>query len=127
MSEVKSEFKAHVLSIVASIPLGKVMYYGQIAQLLGKTARSIGFILTGLTEKETASYPWYRVVAKDGWISALKLGERGVLQRKLLEEEGYLIVEDRVDLNQHLWLLAGISQDEDRVAGYASFIEGLKR
>jgi len=126
MSEQK-QFKIAIMNIVKSIPEGKVMYYGQIADMVGTTARIVGFIMNGLQKDEMNEVPWYRVVAKDGFISSLKLGDKGHLHTKLLKQEGYKIEEDKVDMNEHLWLLAGIHHKEDRVEEYAHFIECLKR
>lgn len=122
-----SELKRQVLQTVQAIPEGKVMYYGQIAEMIGTSPRIVGFIMNGLTESETQQVPWYRVVAKDGYISSFKLGQKGILQKSILEKEGYRIVDDRVDMNQHLWLFAGIERLEDKVEQYSLFIEGAKR
>ncbi|MDX1920736.1 MAG: MGMT family protein [Candidatus Caenarcaniphilales bacterium] len=119
--------KGAVLKVVSQIPEDKVMYFGQIADMVGSHARLVGFILTGMNEEEMKTYPWYRVVAKDGYISSLKLGVKGLLQKNLLEREGYKLLGDKVDMNEHLWLLAGINHLEDKVSDYEGFIEGLKR
>jgi methylated-DNA-protein-cysteine methyltransferase-like protein len=112
---------------VSQIPEGKVMYFGQIADMVGTTARVTGFVMTGMNEVEMQQLPWYRVVAKDGFISSIKLGAKGILQKQLLEKEGYKIAENTVDMNEHLWILAGINHSEDLAEDYATFIEGLKR
>ncbi len=125
---MKTELKEAVLHIVSQIPQGKVMFYGQIADMVGSEARTIGFILTGLSEPEMQTVPWYRVVAKDGYISSFKLGEKGIFQRQLLEQENYEIdPKNKVNMNIHLWLFAGIQRLEDKVEPYETFIEGLKR
>ncbi|MDX1917807.1 MAG: MGMT family protein [Candidatus Caenarcaniphilales bacterium] len=123
-----TDLKKAVLEIVSKIPAGKVMYYGQIADMIGITARQVGFIMNGLTPCETNQYPWYRVVAKDGYISTFKLGERGFRHKEILEKEGYLLKEDHVDMNQHLWLFAGIDHPGDpEVQQFSVLIEQLKR
>jgi methylated-DNA-protein-cysteine methyltransferase related protein len=126
-TNINSQLKPAVLATVASIPKGKVMYYGQIAELVGTTARIAGFVMNGLTEQEMRQVPWHRVVAKDGYISSLKLGEKGYLQKSILEQEGYKIIDDRINMNEHLWLFAGIQRLEDKVEQYSLFIEGAKR
>jgi methylated-DNA-protein-cysteine methyltransferase related protein len=83
-----TERKQRVLDAVSQIPPGKVTSYGKIANMSGATARTVGFILSGLTKEESKQYPWQRVVNREGFISSSKLGERGVLQEKLLQSEG---------------------------------------
>jgi len=126
-TDKKSYLKQAILSVVKSIPENKVMYYGQIADLVGTSPRIVGFIMNGLSKEEMELVPWQRVVAKDGYISSLKLGPKGNLHKKLLKKEGYIIDGDKVDMNEHLWLLAGINHLEHRVEEYADFIESLKR
>jgi methylated-DNA-protein-cysteine methyltransferase-like protein len=125
--KTNSELKKAIFSIVSQIPEGKVMYFGQIADMVGTTARVTGFVMTGMNEVEMQQLPWYRVVAKDGFISSIKLGAKGILQKQLLEKEGYKIAENTVDMNEHLWILAGINHSEDLAEDYATFIEGFKR
>lgn len=98
-----SEFKARVIEFVRQIPEGKLVYFGLIAAQVGGTAQSVGWILTGLTPEESVGVPWHRVVAKSGYISALKLGEKGRLQKILLREEGFEIIDDRVDVFANIW------------------------
>ncbi|USN54469.1 MAG: hypothetical protein H6765_08085 [Candidatus Peribacteria bacterium] len=44
--------------------------------------------------------PWWRVVAKSGYISALKLGDRGWKQIQLLEQEEIWVVNNYVDMKE---------------------------
>jgi len=96
--------KKRVMNVVATIPANKVMYFGQIALACGTSARVVGWILSGLSDEECAAIPWYRVVAKNGYISSLKLGYKGVVQREKLMLEGYSVVGDTVDMSIHLWV-----------------------
>lgn len=124
---MQSSLKLAILQIVAQIPANKVMYFGQIADLVSTTARIVGFVLTGLSEEEMQKLPWYRVIAKSGYISSLKLGAKGILQKELLIKENYEIENDKVKMDKHLWLFAGINRLEDKVETYEEFIEQLKR
>lgn len=99
----KSELKQKVFNSVNKIPLGRVVYFGQIASQVGSNARTVGWILSGLTVAECELIPWYRVVSKSGYISSLKLGHKGLLQKQLLLKEGYTIAEDTVDMKKHLF------------------------
>ncbi len=124
---MQSSLKLAILQIVAQIPANKVMYFGQIADLVSTTARIVGFVLTGLSEEEMQKLPWYRVIAKSGYISSLKLGAKGILQKELLIKENYEIENDKVKMDKHLWLFAGINRLEDKVETYEEFIQQLKR
>lgn len=80
-----------VLKIVKLIPRGKIVSFGQIGNMINVNPRIVGFILTGMKKSEMSVYPWHRVVNRNGFISASKLGEKGILQKKLLEMEGLKI------------------------------------
>jgi methylated-DNA-protein-cysteine methyltransferase related protein len=98
-----TEFKKAVLEYVAKIPYGKVDYFSRISERVGGTARTVGWLLSGLSVEECDQVPWQRVVAKDGYISALKLGAKGIIQKQLLEDEGHMIIDDKVDIKSKLW------------------------
>lgn len=98
-----SEFKQKVIEYVRRVPESKLVYFGMIAEEVGGTAQTVGWLLSGLTAEECEGLPWHRVVAKNGYISALKLGDKGRLQKLLLEEEGFEIIDDRVDIKRFLW------------------------
>jgi alkylated DNA nucleotide flippase Atl1 len=117
--------KAQIIEIVNKIPHGKVMYFGQIGKLIvnqkqmemnqkpnkeqineqftGVSGQVVGFMLSGMPQEQWQLLPWHRVVAKDGYISSLKLGAKGLIQKQLLLEEGVTIVDDRVDMAIHLF------------------------
>lgn len=80
------EFRARVLDLVARIPPGRVMTYGQLALLAGGpgNARQVGFSMQGLAGSDL---PWQRVINAQGRVSTYKLGF-GDMQRALLEGEG---------------------------------------
>jgi alkylated DNA nucleotide flippase Atl1 len=99
----KSELKQKVFDTVNKIPLGGVVYFGQIASQVGSDARTVGWILSGMVVAEYDLIPWYRVVSKNGYISSLKLGHKGLLQKQLLLKEGYIIIEDCVDMKKDLF------------------------
>ena len=100
---MSTPFKNRVVDFVRLIPAGKLIYFGLIAEYVGGSAQSVGWVLTGLTPEESVGVPWHRVVAKNGYISALKLGSKGRLQKILLEEEGFEVQGDRVDVMGNLW------------------------
>ena len=87
-------FKKRVLAIVSRIPKGSVMSYGEVAARAGSpgAARAVG---SSMAQNVDPTIPCHRVVRSDG-----KIGEynRGGISRKkqLLQDEGLLIVGDRV-------------------------------
>ena len=91
-----------IYRIVRGIPAGRVMTYGQIGQLIGCTARTVGFAMAAL--HGTSDVPWQRVINSQGKVSPRLNGEGNVLQRDLLEMEGVLFDHrERVDLEQRRW------------------------
>jgi len=102
-----SEFFQRVYEMVARIPRGKVVTYGQIAAALGapRQARTVGWALH--SAPEWLDIPWHRVVNRSGGISTRHtIGELSI-QRGLLEDEGIVFNEDgRLDLKRYRW--AGI-------------------
>lgn len=83
MSEPK--FKDKVQKIVASIPEGQVMSYGDIAALAGspRAARQVGQI----AHYGDPDLPWQRVVKKGGYMAGGFPGGMGA-QQAMLEAEG---------------------------------------
>lgn len=96
-----SNFKSQVYELVAQIPKGKVMTYGQIAVLCGhpRAARIVG----GIAHFGDLELPWQRVVKKDG---SLAEGYPGGTEghKAALELEGIDVSQDyRVDVESLLW------------------------
>lgn len=95
--------KTRVLALVAQIPAGRVMTYGQLALLAGQpgAARQVGYLMNGLLEGN--DLPWQRVINAQGGISTDKLGF-GDIQRGLLTNEGIeLDASGKCDLGQYQW------------------------
>ncbi|MCK5786122.1 MAG: methylated-DNA--[protein]-cysteine S-methyltransferase [Candidatus Sabulitectum sp.] len=85
------DFFKRVHVIVAGIPRGSVMTYGQIASIAGnpRASRAVGYALRA-TPSGT-ELPWHRVVNSKGRISfreTLQGDDDRSLQRVLLEGEG---------------------------------------
>jgi alkylated DNA nucleotide flippase Atl1 len=100
-----SLLKQAVFEIANLIPKGKVVYYGQVAELVVAyydmfvTAQVIGWTLSGMkNQAEFQTIPWQRIVTKGGTIATHKLGLQGSVQQKLLEEEGIVFVENAIDM-----------------------------
>jgi alkylated DNA nucleotide flippase Atl1 len=97
-----SKIKSQIVKIVNNIPEGKVMNFGMIGEIIGISGQVVGFMLSGMPQSEWGALPWHRVVAKDGYISSLKLGAKGLLQKQLLLNESVEIIEDHVNMSKHL-------------------------
>ncbi|MBM7588161.1 methylated-DNA-protein-cysteine methyltransferase-like protein [Bacillus pakistanensis] len=82
-----TSFTKRVLEIIAHIPSGKVMTYGQIAKLAGspRGARQVVRILHSMSQKY--KLPWHRVINSKGQIG-IKDEELFLVQKLSLESEG---------------------------------------
>ncbi|WP_201007149.1 MGMT family protein [Pseudomonas cichorii] len=85
------------------IPEGKVVSYGQLADLagLGRAARWVGRTLSQLPEG--TSLPWHRVLGAGGRLSLPAGSISGDEQRARLRAEGLTIRNNRVDMQRHGW------------------------
>ncbi len=94
--------------LVRQVPRGKVVTYGQIAQMLPAPAEMDLQTYKALSSRWVGSamaacpadVPWQRVINAQGKISARPGAQR---QRQLLEEEGIVFVKDKVDLKVYQW------------------------
>ena len=95
------QFRDRVYKIVAQIPRGRVVTYGQVAALGGRprAARIVG----GIAHWGDQSLPWQRVVHKDGSLAA---GYPGGVEghKQVLEAEGIRVSKDyKVDIERLKW------------------------
>lgn len=101
---VDREFKQRVESIVASIPKGRVMTYGQLAALAGnpRAARIVG----GIAHFGDPELPWQRVVNKRGGLASGYPGGR-LGHKTHLEAEGIKVSgsagEYYVEIEKLIW------------------------
>jgi methylated-DNA-protein-cysteine methyltransferase related protein len=96
-------YREKVYEIVRQIPNGRVMTYGQIAEMLSKnyTARTVGYVMHAA---ETQKVPWQRVINSKGSCSTGKILLPYNVQQKLLEEEGVVFKENGCcDLKIYRW------------------------
>ncbi|MDT8861248.1 MGMT family protein [Alkalihalobacillus sp. MEB130] len=91
-------FTERVLKIILHIPKGKVMTYGQVANLAGspKAARQVVRILHSMSKKH--QLPWHRLVNSKGEIS-IKNEELLFIQKMSLEAEEVKVENDKVNLD----------------------------
>ncbi len=95
-------FFEQVWALVATLPRGRVLTYGQVAALLGvpRGARAVGWALRALPEPLARRTPWHRVVGAGGRLSPRASGHERE-QRRRLRAEGVTFRGERVDLVRH--------------------------
>jgi methylated-DNA-protein-cysteine methyltransferase related protein len=85
-----------ILQCVESIPPGRVMTYGDVAEYVGSRApRLVGRVLA----EDGGTVPWYRVLHADGTFAHHLRDE----QRQLLIAEGVRVRDGRVDVRAYRW------------------------
>ena len=96
-------YRERVYQIVRRIPRGRVMTYGQLAEILGEgyTPRTVGFVMHASADKT----PWHRVINAQGACSTGKVVLPQDKQQRMLEAEGVLFNKSgRCDLEKYLWI-----------------------
>lgn len=104
-------YRERVFEIVRQIPEGRVMTYGQIAEILGEnyTPRTVGFVMNS-AEKDV---PWQRVINAQGACSTGHIILPVNLQQQMLESEGVAFNEKgRCDLNKYRWQPESIEEEK---------------
>jgi methylated-DNA-protein-cysteine methyltransferase-like protein len=90
-SKAFARIRTEVIRLVGLIPPGKFTTYGSIAIHMNVMARHVAFVMSQLTEEESATLPWHRLVARDGRISPNMPLATAKLQRRRLRSEGMKI------------------------------------
>ncbi len=102
MSRVDAEFKERVYALVAQIPAGRFMTYGQLAALCGepRAAWEVGQI----AHNGPTGLPWQRVVNKGGGLAVGWPNGGQSAHRAVVEAEGVEVSDDyRVDIARLQW------------------------
>ncbi len=86
-----ARIRAEVVRLVALIPEGRFTTYGSIAIHMNVIPRHVATTLSHLTEEESATLPWHRVVGANARISPNMPGASARRQRRLLKAEGLKI------------------------------------
>ena len=103
MVKENPKYRERVYAIVRRIPPGRVMTYGQIAELLGDgyTPRTVGFCMHSSPE----GTPWHRVMNAQGKTSTGRIVLPFDKQQRMLEQEGVVFDKNaRCDLQTFLWI-----------------------
>jgi|SRR6185369_11244454 len=112
----ETSYRERVYDLVRQIPRGRVMTYGQIAEILGEgyTARTVGYVMHGADSEKV---PWQRVINAQGKCSTAKMTLPVNLQQSILESEGVKFdPKGKCDLGSVLWLPEGTATDDDQPA-----------
>jgi methylated-DNA-protein-cysteine methyltransferase-like protein len=108
-----SNFSERIEALVAQIPPGRVMTYGQLAALCGnaRAARIVG----GIAHFGNPDLPWQRVVNKMGGLAAGYPGGRQS-HAEQLRSEGITVSEDmRIDVLAVLWWPSNATDQQNQV------------
>jgi len=95
-------FRDKVYQLVADIPEGRVMTYGQVAALCGhpRAARVVGQV----AHFGPLDLPWHRVVNRHGGLARGYTGGGREAQKEYLEAEGIHIQDNyTVDVDNLVW------------------------
>ncbi|MCA0402706.1 MAG: MGMT family protein [Proteobacteria bacterium] len=103
MNNNRTEFSKKAIELIRSVPKGKVATYGLIARLAGnpQSSRRVGWLLHSSTQKY--ALPWQRIIKSDGKLSFPPDSVNFIMQKQLLEAEGIIVKNGRVNLKQFLW------------------------
>ncbi|OUR72183.1 cysteine methyltransferase [Methylophaga sp. 41_12_T18] len=95
------ELNELIWQVVAAIPYGRVLSYGQVAKSCGHPnhARYVGTTLKNLPKNTTL--PWYRVVNAKGEISFPVASEAYHRQLSLLEKEGIIFKNGKLSFTNY--------------------------
>ena len=93
--------QSQVLEYLLTIPRGKVVTYGQIAEALGcpGAARAVGNAVHKNPDGD--KYPCYKVVNSKGELSGRFAFGGIMIQQERLEADGIEVINNRVDLKKY--------------------------
>src|SRR5215210_8660926 len=112
-------YRERVYEIVREIPTGRVMTYGQIAEMLGEgyTPRTVGFVMHAADEATT---PWHRVINSQGACSTGRIVLPPDKQQRMLEAESVEFdARGRCNLGHYRWL-PDEAQEENKAEAQGS-------
>jgi methylated-DNA-protein-cysteine methyltransferase related protein len=90
------DFAEDVLALVETIPAGRVMSYGAIAECIGRGGpRQVGTVMA----RYGGAVPWHRVVTASGRV----VPGHEVQALRLLRAEGTPLRGDHVDMRRAAW------------------------
>ncbi|MCU0239494.1 MAG: MGMT family protein [Pyrinomonadaceae bacterium] len=113
MNVDEQSYREKVYEIVRQIPVGKIMTYGQIAEILGEgyTARTVGYVMHAASSQNV---PWQRVINSQGGCSTSKMTTPHNLQQNLLEQEGVIFNNEKCKLENYRWSPKGFADNDEQ-------------
>jgi methylated-DNA-protein-cysteine methyltransferase-like protein len=111
-TQESASYRERVFEIVRRIPKGRVMTYGQIAEILGEgyTPRTVGFVMHAADEETT---PWQRVINSQGACSTTRVILPRDKQQRMLEAEGVEFdARGKCELGRYRWTPEEFAQQE---------------
>lgn len=95
-----TDFQKKVYRKLKTVPVGKVVTYGQLARMVGrpKAARAIGWCMR--VNPDAPRTPCHRVVSSTGDLNGYSAPGGIDKKRQLLLDEGVEFIGSRVDLSQ---------------------------
>jgi methylated-DNA-protein-cysteine methyltransferase-like protein len=100
------KFKERVYRVVADIPPGRVMTYGQVAELAGSpgAARAVGSAMARNPRPGSGPgrVPCHRVVKSDGSLGGFSSKEGPPEKKRLLEKEGIGFKSGKIKKNRYI-------------------------
>lgn len=104
MSEPKALTKEQrIWQVCLTIPEGKVVSYGQLADLAGLPGRARLAGRAMRTAPKEMALPWYRVLGAGGKISLPKDSPGYREQQYRLRKEGVEVNGSRINMNRYQW------------------------
>lgn len=93
------EWAKKVWKVVLDIPAGHVLTYGEVARLSGlpRAARRVSQAMSWAPK--TLAVPWHRVINAQGKIAIPEDSPWHQKQKELLQEEGVVFLNGKVDLD----------------------------
>ena len=93
--------KKRMLCLLQTVPKGKVVTYGDLAESLGniQLSRAVGSSLHTNTDGD--KYPCYKVVDRNGKLSASYAFGGIDAQQQRLESDGIVVIQYKVDLSKY--------------------------
>ncbi len=85
-----------IFTVLADVPAGKVVAYGQLARMAGLPGRArwVGRLMGHLPQDSTL--PWHRVMKSSGHLAFNEQDPRFQKQQRLLENEGIHVISGKV-------------------------------
>ncbi|MGB3726111.1 MAG: MGMT family protein [Glaciecola sp.] len=102
-SPTTEQLYTRIFDTIDAVPEGKVVSYGQIADLAGLPgrARMVGKSLGHVPS--TRQVNWHRVLRANGQLAFAKGSEQALRQTGLLQSEGIVVLNNRVNMKTFRW------------------------